>query len=212
MRDVNFANVIEYCTDLRGSPRKLKVLGSSSETLPLLLILCGVTGGIVFVLVVALAVIMCAKRTAARQKGNARPGRCHIATQDWRPFGEIKLEIFALTRGAFGFSLIYVAGIVPVFFFGIVLRLIKRMHLRRELLCAQRHTQVLKLCNTMHCVSLVPQLQITLDASSTDAKSGGLPEKTVTLQMTDQNSTANESDLKVGANATARYFVLLCVC
>lgn len=116
VRDVNFANVIEYCTDLRGSPRKLKVLGSSSETLPLLLILCGVTGGIVFVLVVALAVIMCAKRTAARQKGNARPGRCHIATQDWRPFGEIKLEIFALTRGAFGFSLIYVAGIVPVFF------------------------------------------------------------------------------------------------
>lgn len=75
-----------------------EIILNKKKTLPLLLILCGVTGGIVFVLVVALAVIMCAKRTAARQK---------------------------------------------------------------------------------------------------DAKSGGLPEKTVTLQMTDQNSTANESDLKV---------------
>ncbi|KAK8746811.1 hypothetical protein OTU49_016828, partial [Cherax quadricarinatus] len=75
-----------------------EIILNKKKTLPLLLILCGVTGGIVFVLVVVLAVIMCAKRAAAKHK---------------------------------------------------------------------------------------------------DVKTGGLPEKTVTLQMNDQNSTANESDLKV---------------
>lgn len=50
-------------------------------------------------------------------------------------------------------------------------------------------------------LALSPQLEISPSFPSTDAKSGGLPEKTVTLQMTDQNSTANESDLKVRANA-----------
>ncbi|MPC63812.1 Irregular chiasm C-roughest protein [Portunus trituberculatus] len=49
-----------------------EIILNKKKTLPLLFIFCGVTGGIVFVLVAAVVVIMCAKRSAAKQKGECK--------------------------------------------------------------------------------------------------------------------------------------------
>ncbi|XP_066956832.1 irregular chiasm C-roughest protein-like [Macrobrachium rosenbergii] len=53
----------EYGTDLS------EILLTKRKTLPLLLLVCGVTGGVMLVLVVAMMVIMCAKKNASRHKG-----------------------------------------------------------------------------------------------------------------------------------------------
>ncbi|XP_068214786.1 irregular chiasm C-roughest protein-like [Palaemon carinicauda] len=53
----------EYGTDVA------EILLDKRKTLPLLLLVCGVTGGVMLVLVVAMIVIMCAKKNASRHKG-----------------------------------------------------------------------------------------------------------------------------------------------